>query len=44
MPFFTLIDIVTEIAIVSFRTLPVGIPLPTISKKFFVHAVSSLDS
>ena len=30
--FCTLIDIVTETAIVSFRTLPVGFPLPTISK------------
>ena len=29
--FCTLIDIVTETAIVSFRTLPVGFPLPTIS-------------
>ena len=28
----TLIDIVTETAIVSFHTLPVGFPLPTISK------------
>ena len=30
--FCTLIDIVSETAIVSFRTLPVGFPLPTISK------------
>ena len=30
--FCTHIDIVTEIAIVSFRALPVGFPLPTISK------------
>ena len=30
--FATLIDIVTETAIVSFRTLPVGFPLPPISK------------
>ena len=30
--FCTLIDIVTESAIVSFRTLPVGLPLPTISQ------------
>ena len=30
--FCTLIDIVTETASVSFRTLPVGFPLPTISK------------
>ena len=30
--FCTLIDIVTESTIVSFRTLPVGFPLPTISK------------
>ena len=30
--FCTLIDIVTETAIVSFRTLAVGFPLPTISK------------
>ena len=30
--FCTLIDIVTETAIVSSRTLPVGLPLPTISK------------
>ena len=29
--FCTLIDIVSENAIVSFRTLPVGFPLPTIS-------------
>ena len=37
------IDIVAETAIVSFHTLPVGFPLPTISKKIFVHAVLSLD-
>ena len=30
--FCTLIDILTETAIVSFRTLPVGFPLPTISQ------------
>ena len=30
--FTTLIEIVAEIAIVSFHTLPVGFPLPTISK------------
>ena len=30
--FCTLIDIVAETAIVSFHTLPVGLPLPTISK------------
>ena len=30
--FCTFIDIATETAIVSFRTLPVGFPLPTISK------------
>ena len=30
--FCTLIHIVTETEIVSFRTLPVGFPLPTISK------------
>ena len=30
--FSTLIDIVAETAIVSFHTLPVGFPLPTISK------------
>ena len=30
--FCTLIKIVTETAIVSFRTLPIGLPLPTISK------------
>ena len=30
--FYTLINIVTETAIVSFRTLPVGFPLPAISK------------
>ena len=30
--FCTIIVIVTETAIVSFRTLPVGFPLPTISK------------
>ena len=29
--FCTFVDIVTETAIVSFRTLPVGFPLPTIS-------------
>ena len=32
MSFSTLIDIVAETAIVSFHTLPVGFPLPTISK------------
>ena len=30
--FATLIDTVAETAIVSFHTLPVGLPLPTISK------------
>ena len=30
--FSTLIDIVAETAIVSFHTLPVGFPLPTMSK------------
>ena len=30
--FCTLVDIVTETAIVSFRTMPVGFPLPTISQ------------
>ena len=33
--FSTLIDIVAETTIVSFRTLPVGLPLPTISKNFW---------
>ena len=42
--FCTLIDIVTETAIVFFRTLPVGLPLPTISQDFFVHAVLPSDS
>ena len=42
--FCTLIDIVTETASVSFRTLPVGFPLPTISNNSFVHAVLSPDS
>ena len=37
--FCTLIDIVTETAIVSFRALPVGFPLPTTSS-----AVLSADS
>ena len=41
--FCTLIDIVTETAIVSFRTLPVGFPLPIISKNS-VHAVLSPES
>ena len=41
--FSTLIDVVAESAIVSFHTLPVGVPLPIISK-YFVHAVLSLDS
>ena len=31
-PFSTLMNIVAETAIVSFRTLPVGFPLPTISQ------------
>ena len=35
----TLKNIVTENTIVSFRALPVGVPLPTISQEFFVHAV-----
>ena len=33
MSFSTLINIVAETAIVSFHTLPVEVPLPTISKK-----------
>ena len=39
--FCTLINIVAETAIVSFRTLPVGFPLPTNLLEFFVHAVLS---
>ena len=39
--FCTLVRIVSETAIVSFRTLPVCFPLP---KDFFVHAVLSPDS
>ena len=44
--FSTLIDIVAETAIVSFHTLPVGFPLPTINnlQEFFVHAVLFPDS
>ena len=42
--FSTLINIVAETEIVSSRTLPVGLPLPTISNIFFVHAVLSPDS
>ena len=41
--FSTLIDIPAETAIVSVRTLPVELPLPTL-QEFFVHAVLSLDS
>ena len=39
--FCRFIDIVTETAIVSFRTLPVGFPLPSVSK-FSVHTVLSM--
>ena len=42
--FSTLIDIVTETAIVSIHTLPVGFPLPTFLQEFFVHAVLFPDS
>ena len=42
--FCTLIDIVTETAIVSYRTLPVGFPLPDNLQEFFVHAFLSPDS
>ena len=51
--FCTFIDIVTETAIVSFGTLPVGFPLPTISKNslsklfcslIFYHGVSFIIS
>ena len=34
-PFCTFVDIVPETAIVSFRALPVGLPLPTISQSPF---------
>ena len=40
--FCTFINIVTETAIVSFRTLPVGLPLPTISKKTLFTLVCPL--
>ena len=40
----TLIDIVAETAIVSFHTLPVGFPWPTISKNSLYNAVLSPDS
>ena len=42
--FSTFINIVTETAIVSSRTLPVGLTLPKNLQEFFVHAVLSLDS
>ena len=40
--FSTLIDIVAETAIVSFHTLPVGFPLPTISKNSLSTVFCSL--
>ena len=40
--FCTLLDIVSETAIVSFRTLPVGFPLPTISKNSLYTLFCSL--
>ena len=40
--FSTLIDIVAETAIVSFHTLPVGFPLPTISKNSLYMLFCSL--
>ena len=40
--FSTLIDIVAETAIFSFRTLPVGFPLPTISKNSLYTLFCSL--
>ena len=40
--FFTPIDIVAETAIVSFYTLPVGFPLPTISKNSLYTLFCSL--
>ena len=42
--FSTLIDIVTETALVSFRKLPGGLPLPTISKNSMYTLFCSLDS
>ena len=42
--FPTLIDIVTEIAIVSCHTLPVGFPIANNLQEFFVHAVLFPDS
>ena len=39
---FPLINIVTETTIVSFRTLPVGFPLPTISKNSLYTLFCSL--
>ena len=41
--FCTFVDIVTETTIVSFRALPVGFPLPTISKNP-LSAILSPDS
>ena len=41
---FPRLFIVAETAIVSFHTLPVGFPLPTILQEFFVHAVLFPDS
>ena len=45
--FCKLIDVVTETAIVSFRTLSVGFPLPTISKNslstLFCHLILDHD-
>ena len=41
--FCTLIDIVTETAIVSFRRLPVGFPLPTFSKNSLYTLFCPLD-
>ena len=40
--FSTLIDIVAETAVVSFHTLPVGFPLPTISKNSLYTLFCSL--
>ena len=42
--FRTFIAIVTETAIVSSRTLPVGLPLPTISKNYLYRLCSSGSS
>ena len=40
--FSTLVDIMAETAIVSFHTLPVGFPLPTISKNSLYTLFCSL--